>query len=150
MRNIQCPGLTIGATSVHPALSTSLSVIYDLGFVLFHLTFWRWLKWPQSLGNCGRLNQSITQTLNVMLSYVLFVYGVSLGLVAAQILGPLALAGSGFWLLRTVAQPVLFAGTLSSWIMVAVFALGTGLHVATYLTAMEAGIGILSPGRSLS
>jgi len=85
-----------------------------------------------------------------MLSYVLFVYGVSLGLVAAQILGPLALAGSGFWLLRTVAQPVLFAGTLSSWIMVAVFALGTGLHVATYLTAMEAGIGILSPGRSLS
>ncbi|WP_175747063.1 hypothetical protein [Burkholderia pyrrocinia] len=34
--------------------------------------------------------------------------------------------------------------------LVSVFALGAGLHVATYLTSMEAGIGILSSGRSLS
>lgn len=140
----------LGATSVHQTLSTSLSVIYDLGFALFHLTFWRWLKWPQSLRNSGRLNQSITQTLNVMLSYVLVVYGVSLGLVAAQIQGPLALSGSGFWLLRAIAQPILFARTRLSWIMVAVFAVGASLHVATYLTSMAMGTRMLSSGNSHS
>lgn len=122
---------------MHQTLSTSLSVIYDLGFALFHLTFWRWLKWPQSLRNSGRLNQSITQTLNVMLSYVFVVYAVSLGLATAQTLGPLALSGSGFWLLRTIAQPTLFVRTRLSWIMVAVFALGASLHVTTYLTSIE-------------
>lgn len=128
---------------MHQTLSTSLSVIYDLGFALFHLTFWRWLRWPQSLKNSGGLNQSITQTLNVMLSYVLFVYGMSLGLVTAQTQGPLALSGGGFWLLRAIAQPTLFARTRLSWIMAAVFALGAGLHVVTYLTAMEVGIEML-------
>jgi len=135
---------------VHQTLSISFSVIYDLGFALFHLTFWRWLKWPQSLKNSGRLNQSITQTLNVMLSYVLFVYGASLGLVTAQTQGPLALAGGGFWVLRAIAQPTLFARTRLSWIMAAVFALGAGLHVATYLTAVEVGIKMLPFGGSHS
>ncbi|RQS31077.1 hypothetical protein DIE03_14755 [Burkholderia sp. Bp8992] len=117
---------------MHHTLSLSLSAVYDLGFALFHLTFWRWFRWPESLEKSGRLNQGITQTLNVMLSYVFVVYAVSLVSAAVQIQRPLALAGSGFWLLRAVVQPVLFARTRLSWIMVAVFALGAGLHAALY------------------
>ncbi|WP_322082227.1 hypothetical protein [Burkholderia sp. BCC1972] len=117
---------------MHHTLSLSLSAVYDLGFALFHLTFWRRFRWPQSLEKSGRLNQGITQTLNVMLSYVFVVYAVSLVSAAVQIQRPLALAGSGFWLLRAVVQPVLFARTRLSWIMVAVFALGAGLHAALY------------------
>lgn len=126
--------------SVLQTLSTSFSVIYDLGFALFHLTFWRWLKWPQSLKGSGRLNQSVTQTLNVMLSYVLFVYGASLGFVTEQNQGLLALSGGGFWLLRMIAQPTLFARTRLSWFMAAVFALGASLHVVTYLASTEATV----------
>lgn len=117
---------------MHHTLSLSLSAVYDLGFALFHLTFWRWFRWPQSLEKSGRLNQGITQTLNVMLSYVFVACAVSLVSAAVQIQRPLALAGSGFWLLRAVVQPVLFARTRLSWIMVAMFALGAGLHAALY------------------
>ncbi len=120
---------------MQPTLSTSLSVIYDMSFAVFHLTFWRWLKWPRSLRNSGQLNQSITQTLNVMLTYVFFVYAASLALAPAQIQGPLALPGSGFWLLRALAQPTFFARTRLSWIMTAVFALGAALHAASCFTA---------------
>lgn len=117
-----------------PAL---LSILYDLGFAVFHLTFWHWLKWPRSLQNSGQLNQSITQTLNLMLTYVFLAYGVALGLATAPTRGPLALAGAGFWLLRTLAQPALFARTRVSWVMTAVFAVGTGLHAAMCFDSMR-------------
>jgi hypothetical protein len=124
--------------------------MYDLGFALFHLTFWRWFKWPRSLERSGRLNQGITQTLNVMLSYVFVVYAVSLVLAATQTRGPLALAGSGFWLLRAIAQPVLFARTRLSWILAAVFALGAGLHAIAYVAATKVSVDALSSARPLS
>lgn len=114
-----------------PSVPALLSAMYDLGFALFHLTFWRWLGWPRSLEGSGRLNQSITQTLNLMLSYVFFVYAVAIGLASAP--ARLALAGCGFWLLRALAQPVLFARTRLSWIMTAVFVVGAALHAAVYL-----------------
>lgn len=150
MRNLRCSTPAIGATQVHQTLSTSLSAMYDLGFAMFHLTFWRWFKWPWSLEKSGRLNQGITQTLNVMLSYVFVVYAASLGLAAAPIRGPLALAGSGFWLLRAIAQPVLFARTRLSWVMVAVFALGAGLHAIAYVDSMKVGVEVPSSTRPLS
>ncbi|MCA3777473.1 MULTISPECIES: hypothetical protein [Burkholderia] len=150
MLNPRCSTTAIGATLVHHTLSTSLSALYDLGFALFHLTFWRWFKWPQSLERSGRLNQGITQTLNVMLSYVFVVYAASLALAAIQSQGPLALAGSGFWLLRAIAQPVLFARTRSSWILVAVFALGAGLHAISYVDSTKAGVDALSSAKPLS
>jgi len=121
--------------------------MYDLGFASFHLTFWRWFKWPQSLEKSGRLNQGITQTLNVMLSYVLVVYAVSLGLAAAPIQGALSLAGGGFWLLRAVVQPALFARTRLSWVMMAVFALGASLHAFTYVDSTKVGVEALSSAR---
>lgn len=129
----------------------SLSAVYDIGFGLFHLTFWRWLKWPHSLEKSGRLNQSITQTLNVMLSYVLFAYGMSMALASPPFRAPLALAGSGFWLLRALAQPVLFARTRLSWVMTVVFAAGAVLHVAASISAAtsigfdKAAVGKYSP-----
>lgn len=135
---------------MHHTLSTLLSAMYDLGFALFHLTFWRWFKWPRSLERSGRLNQGITQTLNVMLSYVFVVYAVSLVLAATQTRGPLALAGSGFWLLRAIAQPVLFARTRLSWILAAVFALGAGLHAIAYVAATKVSVDALSSARPLS
>ncbi|KVL08008.1 hypothetical protein [Burkholderia sp. MSMB1826] len=127
-----------------------LSTMYDLGFALFHVTFWRWFNWPRSLEKSGRLNRGITQTLNVMLSYVFIVYAVSLFLAETRTRGPLALAGTGFWLLRAIAQPVLFAGTRLSWVFVAVFVLGAGLHAVTYVDSAKVGVEAWSCAQPLS
>ena len=82
-----------------------------LGFVLFHLAFWRLFGWPARLQASGTINSAITQTLNWMLIYAGTVYGSSLIWLAlsGQAVSPLlAGAGAGFWALRLVLQPSYF------------------------------------------
>lgn len=112
---------------------TIASAIYDFGFVLFHLLFWRLFGWPVSLAPSGTVNAAITQTLNLMLSYCLVTYGVAL-LWVGSVDGILALAGSGFWLLRAVAQPILFSlRPPFSIALTALFVCGALLHAAVAL-----------------
>lgn len=58
-----------------------------------------------------------------MLSYVFFVYGASLAFSAEPVQRVLVLPGGGFWLLRTIAQPILFRRTRMSWLMAGVCSL---------------------------
>jgi hypothetical protein len=78
-----------------------------LAFAVFHMFFWRLFGWPERLEPSGGLNSAITQTLNVMLTYVFVVYGGAL-VVIAQRGGPppvgLLLAGCGFGLVRAGLQ----------------------------------------------
>ena len=55
--------------------------LFNLGFGVFHLLFWRLLGWPASLAPAGGLNRAVTQTLNLMLCYCFF--AVALALVLA-------------------------------------------------------------------
>ncbi|MFC4762882.1 hypothetical protein [Dyella koreensis] len=132
-------GVIMGAKSMSSMVVITLCVAFDLGFALFHLAFWRWLKWPQSLKGSGTLNQSITQTLNLMLSYVLVVYGVSLCASTHNVQSLLALSGAGFWLLRSMAQPALFLRTRLSWAMTVLFAVGAILHGAAWVLTRVPG-----------
>ena len=80
----------------------------DLGFAAFHLMFWRLFQWPARLEASGKVNEAITQTLNLVLIYVFVAYGVALIWTAASLPPMLAWAGAGFWLLRMALQPRLF------------------------------------------
>lgn len=109
------------------------SAIFDFAFGLFHLAFWRIFGWPASLAPSGKLNTAITQTLNLMLSYCIFAYG--LGLLWLRSVDPagadLALVGSVFWLMRAVLQLALFSRChMSSNLFTVAFLLGAVLHAA--------------------
>lgn len=90
---------------------TALAALIDLGFAAFHLAFWKLFGWPASLAASGALNAAVTQTLNVMLTFVFLAYG-GIVLWCAATGGPVApaalLAGCAFWALRFVLQLVLF------------------------------------------
>mgnify|MGYP001637274069 CR=1 FL=1 len=109
--------------------------IFDIGFGLFHLMFWRLFGWPSTLASSGTINTAVTQTLNVMLTYCFFAYGAALfWLRADENMGVLALAGAGFWLLRAVLQPVLFSARNRVSIVLAIaFLVGAALHATAGL-----------------
>jgi hypothetical protein len=113
-------------------IAVGLAGVFDFGFALFHFLFWVLFRWPVSLKPSGAVNAAITQTLNVMLSYCLLVYGVWLiwASINALSLHPgLLLAGGGFWVLRAALQPILFPiGSGLSVALTGVFAAGAALH----------------------
>ncbi|MDH7799028.1 MULTISPECIES: hypothetical protein [unclassified Beijerinckia] len=115
-----------------------LCIAYNVGFALFHLCFWRLFRWPKTLMPSGELNSAVTQTLNVMLTYVFLAYAA--GLLTAMLskpetLHPLAIAGALFWLLRLVLQPWLFPSSRVSRIVTLIFALGVVLHAGVWLAS---------------
>lgn len=111
--------------------------LLDLGFALFHAAFWRLFGWPGRLAPSGGLNSAITQTLNVMLSFVFVVYGAAL---ISQAGDPeaswlLPVAGGLFWLLRLALQFLWFdLRPLASRLITAAFALAAVLHLLAGLS----------------
>ena len=107
--------------------------VFDVGFALFHVLFWRVFRWPVSLRPSGAVNAAIAQTLNVMLGYCFAVYGgwlIWAGIAALPPHPGLLLAGAGFWLLRAALQPMLFRLRRAiSFALTGIFALGAALHL---------------------
>jgi hypothetical protein len=94
------------------SLAADLAVIgYNTALAIFHALFWRLFGWPGTLGPSGRRNAAITQTLNVMLTYVFAAFAAASAWAVWTMSNiptlPLAVA-SGFWLLRAALQPLLF------------------------------------------
>ena len=120
-----------GCVSDMQTIGVWASGLYDLGFAVFHLTFWRLFRWPRSLESSGVLNTAVTQTLNIVLTYVFIVAGAAFVVGAVQDRSPtvLAIAGAGFWALRAALQPILFdMDAHKSKPMTLIFVIGVVLH----------------------
>ncbi len=114
---------------------TILASLFDIGFGLFHLAFWRLFGWPATLVGSGKINAAVTQTLNAMLTYCFFAYALALIWSTTEEHSPLlAWAGAGFWLLRAALQPLLFSARHRlSVAMTILFLAGAALHTAAGL-----------------
>ena len=118
--------------------------VFDLALAAFHLTFWRLFSWPRSLSESGAVNRSVTQILNLAVTY-LFVLSALVCLrfpseLAATSLGHFWLAAmAGFWLARALIQPPFFGlrHPLSLTLFV-VFMVGAIIHSTAW--AMARGI----------
>ncbi len=49
--------------------------IFNLGFAVFHLLFWRLFDWKKDLASLTALNRSVMQILNLCLTFLLLVMG---------------------------------------------------------------------------
>jgi hypothetical protein len=106
---------------------------YNLAFALFHMSFWRLFQWPASLTSAGRLNSAVTQTLNIVLTYVFLAAAARMIFLwtRGQEATLLLLAGAGFWALRAALQPLLFARNSNlSRAMTGIFVAGAVLHAS--------------------
>jgi uncharacterized membrane protein len=110
------------------------SAIYCFALAVFHLMFWRLIGWPASLAGSGGLNAGVTQTLNIMLTLGVVMYGAAICWVALHPDGTawmLPAAGALFLGVRTAVQPFQFSmRQRPSQVIAVVFSLGALIHGA--------------------
>jgi hypothetical protein len=87
--------------------------IYNLGFVIFHLLFWRLFRWKEDLTSLTAINRSIIQILNLCLTFMFLLMAyISIIHATEMVLAPLgktlSVAFALFWFLRMVEQVVFF------------------------------------------
>lgn len=110
------------------------SGMFDLALALFHMTFWRLFRWPDSLGSLGSVNRQVLYVLNMAVTALFILAGVLLLAYPEDVsqtgLGSALLVGlSLFWLSRAALQPPMFGlGRPLSLLLFLVFLLGSGLH----------------------
>ena len=114
------------------------AAIYCFALAAFHLAFWRLLGWPRSLAGSGSLNVSVTQTLKIMLTLGVVMYGAALcwgALHPERSVWALPAAAALFLSVRTAVQPFQFPmRDTSARILTIVFAAGALIHAAASLS----------------
>jgi hypothetical protein len=113
--------------------------IFNLGFTVFHLFFWKLFDWKKDLASLTPVNRSVMQILNLCLTFMIFVMAyLSLFLPKEMLttsLGKNLLAAFAlFWFLRMLEQIFVFEvkGRLSA-VFTLIFFLGSILYVVPVL-----------------
>lgn len=108
----------------------------NLGWLIFHLFFWRLFEWRSELRRISFVNRNVVQILNLCLSFCfLFFAAVSLRHTEALLrpypdLGHTVLVGMAiFWVMRLAEQPLCFRFSLVSNIFCLLFALTGACYV---------------------
>jgi hypothetical protein len=116
------------------------AAIYCFALAIFHLMFWRLFVWPASLSGSGSLNVGVTQTLNIMLTVGVTMYGAALlysALHPERVMWTLPAAGAVFMAVRIVVQPFQFSmRNRLSQAITAIFVLGAIVHAAAALSLL--------------
>jgi len=111
-----------------------LAAAYCFALALFHLAFWWLFRWPATLAASGSINVGVTQTLNLMLTFAVIVYGAALLWGAFHLdrtAWALPAAGALFLAVRVVVQPFQFPmRNTASLVLTAIFAAGAVIHAA--------------------
>ena len=107
---------------------------YNIGLILFHLSFWRIFNWSEDLRNVSFVNGAIIQVLNISLTlvFVIFAY-ISLvhtdALLSTPMGNSLLILMALFWLARAAQQIVFFKLEHPlSWLFLLVFMTGCVLY----------------------
>lgn len=95
------------------SLPTLLAGVFNLGFAVFHLFFWRLFRWQEELPRLGAVNRDIVQILNLCLTYLLALCAAACllfpwALIATEMGRFLLLGMTGFWLMRAIFQSMFF------------------------------------------
>jgi hypothetical protein len=115
--------------------------VFNLALAAFHLSFWRLFRWPRSLSGSGDVNRSVTQILNLAITYlfalaalVCFLFPSELTATALGRFWLIAMAV--FWLARALIQPPFFGFRQRlSVALFGVFILGAVIHAMAWMMA---------------
>jgi hypothetical protein len=108
--------------------------IFNLGFALFHVLFWKIFRWGADLRSLIPANRAIMQVMNLCLIFLFLFFGAltiyyNSQLLATELGKTILLAISLFWLFRAIEQPVFFDfNNLFSRIIFFIFIIGSILH----------------------
>ena len=108
-----------------------------LGWLVFHLLFWRIFEWKTQLPKLNDVNNGVMQVLNLCLSFAFGIFA------AISLLHPDALLTSGlgrlllvsigiFWLVRLIEQPFFFGLSRVSFLFSLLFALTCACYLVPW------------------
>ena len=116
-----------------------LGGLFNLGFFIFHIFFWKMFGWKDDLKKLQPINRAVMQVLNIclMFCFLIFAY-VSLFLadqLQTTILGlSLIFLIAIFWAIRAILQYVFFSRTrMVSHILFIIFVIGCLLYLIPWL-----------------
>lgn len=112
----------------------AVCAVYNLGWGLFHLTFWPLLRWKEQLARLSPTNRGVVQILNLCLTWLFLVIAyiymfhptelINSGLGRALAYGVLFL-----WVGRTVEQVIFMEMRRRlHQLLLVLFAVGVGIH----------------------
>lgn len=107
--------------------------LYNIGFAIFHISFWKIFKWDKDLRKLSFANKAVMQLLNVqIIYYFIFVAFICFEFPQELLttkLGNLFLLGNSlFWFIRTLQQFIfLRVNHYKVHILTAIFLAGTVL-----------------------
>ena len=113
--------------------------IYNLGFVIFHLLFWRLFRWKEDLASLTAINRSIIQILNLCLTFMFLLMAYISIFHSSEMAGTslgktLSVAFALFWFLRMVEQVVFFGiKNRVSLLLTVAFLLGSIIYLLSVL-----------------
>ena len=109
--------------------------IFNIGFTIFHLFFWKLFDWKKDLASLTPVNRSVMQILNLCLTFMIFMMSyVSLFLPREMLttsLGrSLLIAFALFWFLRMLEQVFVFEERIRlSTVFSMIFLLGSIFYI---------------------
>lgn len=113
--------------------------IFNLGFTIFHLFFWKLFDWKKDLASLTPVNRSVMQILNLCLTFMIFVMAY-LSLfqpheMLSTVLGKTLLAAIAlFWFLRMLEQIFMFeVKSRLSVVFTLIFLLGSIFYIVPAL-----------------
>ncbi len=106
----------------------------SIGWLIFHLLFWRIFDWRAELKRLSRLNSGVMQVLNLCLSFIFLLFAfLSLWhtneLLSAGIGRTISLGIGVFWLFRFLLQPLFWGTSLPSVLFAFLFVLMSACYL---------------------
>ena len=105
--------------------------LYNIGFAIFHLSFWKIFKWNSDLKKLSFVNKAVMQIMNIQIVYyfifVAFIcFSFSTELLTTKFGNIFLVGNSVFWLIRTIQQIIfLRANHFKIHILTFIFIIGT-------------------------
>jgi hypothetical protein len=109
--------------------------IFNFGFAVFHMFFWKVFRWKADLRSLGPANRGIMQVMNLGLIYIFFCLGAATiyyksVLITTDLGKTVLLFISVFWLIRAAEQLIFFdIKSNFSRILFVIFVAGSLLHL---------------------
>jgi hypothetical protein len=109
--------------------------IFNLGFVVFHLMFWKIFHWKDDLASLTHINRSVMQILNLRLIFIFLIMAYlsffhKAEMISSNIGKTLLISFSLFWLFRAFEQVVFFGiKNRVSFVLTLVFLAGGILYI---------------------
>ena len=108
--------------------------LYNIGFVIFHMLFWKIFQWKEDLRSISYVNRAIMQVLNIRLTYVFVVFAyISIihleDLISTQLGNTILVAISLFWFMRAIEQ-IKFFGIKNKYsaVLFVIFLIGSIIY----------------------